>query len=630
MDIRRMLASRLRTHDRRDPLPLWTPWGEGLRAGAEKAGKAERGAGPGADGSEGRSGAGALTGHPHPQFVRAAWGSLNGWWTCAFAPSPGGTAPERTAPMPTTFPQRIRVPFSPEAPLSGVGRQLKPDELLWYRRSFAAPAPEAGERLLIHFDSVDYACACYVNGRLAGTHAGGYLPFSFDVTDLLAPGEGDELTLCVRDPSDTEPHPRGKQLLQCGTIWYTAQSGIWQDVWWEVVPGNRIEELLVDASPDAGDVTVAARVTRPGEELRVSLLSADGTPVACGSAVASEQSVAVRVPVSTPHLWGPADPYLYGLRIAYGVDEVTSYCAFRTVSVEPDEAGVPRFCLNHQPLFLRGLLDQGYWPDGLLTAPGTDALSADIEAARDLGFNMLRKHIKVEQDRWYWLCDRAGMLVWQDMVSGGTAPYNMWQVSQKPTLSRHACGHFRDDVPSHQARLSSADPAFREEWTRDCEGSLRYLRNHPCIVTWVLFNEGWGQFCARDAVRRVRAIDPTRPIDATSGWFDQRCGDYESEHNYFRKLRVHRPRGSSRAFVISEFGGLSWYVEGHSSFLGSYGYADFKSVGEWRAAVRALLAEAVALEARGLAGYVYTQLSDVEEETNGLLSYDRRVDKLSS
>lgn len=558
MDIRRMLAGRLRTHERQDPLPLWTPWGEELRAEDKDA----------------------PTTHPHPQFARDAWGSLNGWWECAFASNPGGPAPERTAGVPAAFPLRIRVPFSPEALLSGVGRQLKPDELLWYRCMFEAPALEAGERLLLHFDAVDYACACYVNGRLAGTHAGGYLPFSFDVTDLLLPGENNELALCVRDPSDTESHPRGKQLLQCGTIWYTAQSGIWQDVWWERVPENHIEELLIDASQDAGDVSVSARIVRPGEELRLSLLSAEGALLARGAMVATEKSVAVRIPVKAPHLWCPEDPYLYGLRIEYGADVVTSYCAFRTVSVEPDAEGVPRFCLNHQPLFLRGLLDQGYWSDGLLTAPSASALEADIKAARDLGFNMLRKHIKVERDRWYWLCDRLGMLVWQDMVSGGTAPYNMWQVNQKPTISRFACGHFRDDTASHQVRLSSADPAFQEEWMRDCEDTVRYLRNHPCIVTWVLFNEGWGQFNARDAVRRVRAIDPTRPIDATSGWFDQGCGDFVSEHNYFRKLRVHLPRGSSRAFVISEFGGLTWHVKGHSSFLEPYGYAGFTSLRE--------------------------------------------------
>lgn len=607
MDIRRMLAGRLRTHERQDPLPLWTPWGEALKTGDARP---------------------QLT-HPHPQFARESWGSLNGWWDCAFVPSPGGAAPECTAAAPTTFSQRIRVPFSPEALLSDVGRQLKPDELLWYRRAFDAPSLEPGERLLLHFDAVDYACACYANGRLAGTHAGGYLPFSFDVTDLLAPGEKNELALCVRDPSDTEPHPRGKQLLQCGTIWYTAQSGIWQDVWWERAPENRIEELLVDASPDTGDVTVAVRVSRPGEELRVSLLSSDGAVVARGVATATETSVSVRIPAAEPHLWSPEDPYLYGLRIEYGTDEVTSYCAFRTVSIEPDSAGVPRFCLNHQPLFLRGVLDQGYWSDGLLSAPSVDALAADIGAARDLGFNMLRKHIKIEQDRWYWLCDRLGMLVWQDMVSGGTAPYDMWQVNQKPTLSRFACEHFRDDIPSHQVRLSSADPVFQQEWTRDCEGAVRYLRNHPCIVTWGLFNEGWGQFNARDAVNRVRAIDPTRPIDATSGWYDQGCGDYASEHNYFRRLRVPQGlRGSSRAFVISEFGGLTWHVEGHSSFLEPYGYAGFESLEEWRRAVRSLLDEAAALEAKGLAGYVYTQLSDVEEETNGLLSFDRRVNKL--
>ena len=249
MDIRRMLAGRLRTHEREDPLPLWTPWGEELLA------RDEKGAGLGGPSDVNRASSPAT--HPHPQFARSAWGSLNGWWECAFVASSGGDAPERTAAVPATFSQHIRVPFSPEALLSGVGRQLKPDELLWYRRSFEAPAIPAYERLLLHFDAVDYACACYVNGDLAGSHAGGYLPFSFDVTDLLMPGEKNELALCVRDPSDTEPHLRGKQLLQCGTIWYTAQSGIWQGVWWERVPENRIEELLVDASPDAGDVTVA-------------------------------------------------------------------------------------------------------------------------------------------------------------------------------------------------------------------------------------------------------------------------------------------------------------------------------------------------------------------------------------
>ncbi|WP_130810941.1 glycoside hydrolase family 2 protein [Olsenella sp. Marseille-P4559] len=618
MDIRRMLAGRIRTHEWREPFSLWTPWGEGLRTGEDEAAKTDS------------SGARALDGHPHPQFARESWGSLDGWWECAFAPSPGGATPECTAPVPATFPQRIRVPFSPEAPLSGVGRQLQPDELLWYRRTFDAPHLGTDERLLLHFDAVDYACACFVNGRPAGTHTGGYLPFSFDVTNLLVPGEKSELTLCVRDPSDTASQPRGKQLLQCGTIWYTAQSGIWQDVWWERVPENHIEDLLVDASPDAGDVTVCARVTWPGSGLLVSLLSADGAVLASGSAVATERSVAVRIPVAAPHLWCPGDPYLYGLRIEYGTDVVTSYCAFRTITVEKDDLGTPRFCLNHQPLFLRGLLDQGYWPDGLLTAPSADALAADIKSAKDHGFNMLRKHIKIEQDRFYWLCDCAGMLVWQDMVSGGTAPYDMWQVNQKPTASRFACGHYRDDIPSHWVRLSSADQAYQGEWVRTCEGAVRYLRNHPCIVTWVLFNEGWGQFDARDAVCRVRAIDPTRPVDATSGWFDQRCGDYLSEHNYFRRLSVRHQSASAppRAFVISEFGGLPWYVPDHSSYEVSYGYAGYKSLEEWRTAVRALLAEADALEAKGLSGFVYTQLSDVEEETNGLLSYDRRVDKL--
>lgn len=330
-------------------------------------------------------------------------------------------------------------------------------------------------------------------------------------------------------------------------------------------------------------------------------------------------------------LWSPEEPSLYSIEIRCGEDKIQTYCAFRSVEVKPDAQGIPRFHLNGRPYFLRGVLDQGYWPDGLLTAPSDEALVHDIAAMKSLGFNMLRKHIKVESERWYWHCDRLGMFVWQDMPSGGT-DYSTWYTSHQPTLLRASWTRQPDDTPQGQKRLSGGDPALQREWLETCEGMVQRLGNHPCIVTWVLFNEGWGQFDAAAATQLVRELDPTRPIDATSGWYDQACGDYFSVHNYFRPLEVWPDprRGQQRAFVISEFGGLTWHVAGHSAFGDSYGYASFATLDEWRDAVRQTLAQADALEAKGLSGYVYTQLSDVEEETNGLLTYDRQVNKLES
>ena len=362
--------------------------------------------------------------------------------------------------------------------------------------------------------------------------------------------------------------------------------------------------------------------------LEARLLDGDAE-VAQGGARAEDNRCELALDVPNPRLWSPDDPHLYDLELSFGRDRATSYCAFRTVGVEPDAQGVPRFCLNHEPLFLRGVLDQGYWPDGLMTAPDDEALAHDVRAMREAGFNLLRKHIKVEADRFYWWCDKLGMLVWQDMVSGGGAP-DPWRSSYKPTFFRASWGRYADDDPRSFPGLAADDPAFRAEWAEACAGTVRHLRNHPCVVAWVLFNEAWGQFDARRAVETVRALDPTRPIDAVSGWYDQRCGDFLSVHNYFRPLEVYPDAARPpRAFVISEFGGLSHHVDGHSSLETSYGYGSSSDLASFRAGVRATLETADALEAEGLAGYVYTQLSDVEEETNGLLTYDRRVNKLA-
>ena len=481
---------------------------------------------------------------------------------------------------------------------------------------------------MLHLDAVDWACAVYVNDVRVAEHMGAYLPLSADITDALRPGEKNALTVCVHDPSDAGTQLRGKQRLARGGIWYTAQSGIWRDVWWEVEPASRVVELRADARVGEGRVALLVGVAGGGE--LVARLVDGGVEVARASSfIRGERDVELSLSVGEPHLWSPDDPHLYDLELSFGGDYVRSYCAFRTVEVCADAAGVPRVHLNGEPVFLCGVLDQGYWPDGLMTPPAEEALEHDIRTMRDLGFNLLRKHIKVEQPRFYALCDRLGMLVWQDMPSGGGA-YGAWHTSYQPTLLRASWTRMSDRGPRAWRRLAADDPAYREEWRATCAGTVRLLVGHPCVIGWTLFNEGWGQFDARAATELVRSLDPTRLVSATSGWYDQGCGDLWSVHNYFRALEVWPDRSRpERAFVVSEFGGVSWAVPGHVSLATSYGYEEAAGGAEFASEVRGLLERADALEAEGLAGFVYTQLSDVEEETNGLLTYDRRVNKLA-
>lgn len=637
LNLRKVLGAKPKEHVDVRLETLFTPWGEALDL------------------------ARVWEEHPDPQLERDEYEPLNGPWTCAFVASGHEPTADLAAvcaaavvPSASAFDRTIVVPFSPEAPLSQVNRQLQPDELLWYRRTFPMPELGADRRCLLHFQAVDYACAVRVNGELAGTHAGGYTPFALDVTDLLEAGDN-ELVVCVADPSEFGGQLRGKQRFDRGDIWYTAQSGIWQPVWLETVPPVHIERLLIDADPVTGAVAVAARLsrdeltarrfdargeyvqgdsaevrarhaapaTRSGrheEAVHVEVFDADGELVAAGTDVAI---------VRDPHLWSPRDPYLYRLRITYGDDVVRSYCGFRTVEMRHDRAGHRRVFLNGEPLFVRGVLDQAYWSDGLMTAPCDEALAFDIEAMRDAGFNLMRKHIKVENARWYYHCDRLGMLVIQDMVQGGAPEIRSWHWSYKPTLFKATWNRYRDDTPQHREALGAGSLAYRDEWTCTCRETVQLLENHPSIICWSLFNEGWGQFDARAATELVRQLDPTRPIDAVSGWYDQGCGDFSSVHNYFRDLRVWSCR-LGRAFFISEFGGYSHRVEGHSSLAECYGYEVYDDLDAWRSAVRGLIAQVDALEESGLSGYVYTQVSDIEEEANGILTYDRRVNKLGS
>ena len=629
LDIRRVLASAPKKHTEETLNSLTTVWGEALDT------------------------SNVLPEHPRPRMQRDNYVMLNGVWDYAIVSVDGEVDVETLAQqvIPSRWDGQIVVPFSPEAPLSGVGRTVRPNELLWYRRRIDLQKLADEQRFILHFDAVDWMCACLVNGKLIGTHVGGYLPFSFDVTDLLGSSETGEATadsadtaelvLCVWDPSDTGSQLRGKQRLSRGDIWYTAQSGIWQSVWYEVVSAVHLESLTLKGDM-FGALEVKANVQASGLaslqsealELELALKDELGQDVLLARLPVSEVGeICEELQVDKPQLWSPERPYLYFVeatlwRDGVAVDFVRSYCAFRTVEVKPDEAGVPRVHLNGAPYFVRGVLDQGYWPDGLLTAPSDDALVYDIEAMKSAGFNTLRKHIKIESERWYYHCDRIGMLVWQDCVSGGSA-YSPWHTSQKPTLFSFTWGRFDDTTPSHHEALSAGDEGYRKEWTETCQEMVKLLEGHPSIGFWTLFNEGWGQFDACAATEVVRALDATRPIDATSGWYDQGCGDFLSIHNYFRPLRAgwSGKQWGNRAVIISEFGGLAQMTPGHTSLDHSYGYGDFVTVEDWRGAVQKLLSEAESLQVEGLAGYVYTQVSDVEEEVNGLLTYDRKINK---
>ena len=642
LDIRRVLASAPKKHTEETLNSLTTVWGEALDA------------------------SNVLPEHPRPRMQRDNYVMLNGVWDYAIVPVDGGVDVETLArqAIPSRWDGQIVVPFSPEAPLSGVGRTVQPSELLWYKRKIELSKLADDQRLILHFDAVDWMCACFVNGKLAGTHTGGYLPFSFDVTDLLGSAETGEsaasaartesvatadssdtaeLVLCVWDPSDTGSQLRGKQRLSRGDIWYTAQSGIWQSVWYEIVSAVHLESLTLKGDM-FGALEIRANVQASGLEgvqtgafkLELALKDELGQDVLLATLPVDEAGeISAEQHVDDPLFWSPESPHLYAVEATLWqdgavVDFVRSYCAFRTVEVKKDMAGVPRVHLNGVPYFVRGVLDQGYWPDGLMTAPSDDALVYDIEAMKSAGFNTLRKHIKIESERWYYHCDRLGMLVWQDCVSGGSA-YSPWHTSQKPTLFSFTWGRFDDTTPNHHEALSAGEEGYCKEWTETCQGMVKLLDGHPSIGLWTLFNEGWGQFDARAATEAVRALDATRPIDATSGWYDQGCGDFLSIHNYFRPLRAgwHGKQRGNRAAIISEFGGLAQMTPGHTSLDHSYGYGDFATVEDWRAAVKKLLAEVESLADEDLAGYVYTQVSDVEEEVNGLFTYDRKINKFN-
>lgn len=541
--------------------------------------------------------------YPRPQMRRDSYLNLNGRWEYAITDSDE---------PPRCWDGTILVPFSPESALSGVGRTLRPGQTLWYRREVTVPQgfiPRDG-RLLLHFGAVDQEAAVYLNGVLLGRHMGGYNAFTLDATDALGPTN--TLVVRVHDDTDAGFHSRGKQKTRRGGIWYTPQSGIWQTVWMEAVPRRYIEGLRIVPLFDQSAVEVTVRCAQP--------LQCEAT--VDGRTVPFTSGEAARIPMPDFRAWSPEDPFLYDLTVTLGEDRVESYFGMRKVEVRADRSGVKRLFLNGEPYFHSGLLDQGYWPDGLYTAPSDEALIFDIQTAKAMGFNLLRKHIKVEPMRWYYHCDRLGMLVWQDMPSGG-GKYRFSTISLPLVTGVHR----RDNRYRAFARTSSQG---RAEYMDELEEMVLQLFNAPSVALWVPFNEGWGQFDSTFVMERLRLLDPTRPVDPASGWHDQGAGDLRSLHVYFKPFRFRRDR-RGRALALSEFGGYNLRVDGHCFNQKDYGYRRLPDAAAlWRDFARLYEQEVLPAVPRGLCAAVYTQLSDVEDELNGLMTYDRRVVKLDA
>ncbi|MDO4563992.1 MAG: glycoside hydrolase family 2 TIM barrel-domain containing protein [Clostridia bacterium] len=539
--------------------------------------------------------------YPRPQLRRNSYLNLNGRWDYAI---------RSDSQIPGEFDGEIIVPFSPESELSGVSRTLLPHQTLFYRRSIVFEPGFLSERTFLHFGAVDQIATIYFNGNNLGTFESCYLPFSVDITDFIR--DENELIVAVKDYSDSSYYSRGKQKQKRGGIWYGCQSGIWQTVWVESVPKDYISGLDIWPNFDAGKVSITVK----SPSYMPCFIDFEGTTL---EGLTNEP---ITLPVCDFIPWSPENPRLYPFAARLGEDRIESYFAMRKFGVAPDENNIPRLFLNNKPYFHHGLLDQGYYSDGLYTPPSDEAMIFDIELAKRLGFNMLRKHIKIEPLRWYYHCDRLGVLVWQDMMNGG-GKYNPIIISAPLVTGIH----LKDN---HYRLFSRKEEASRRDYTESLKRMIALLKNVPSIAMWVPFNEGWGQFDAARAVETILSCDKSRTIDHASGWHDQGIGDVKSLHVYFKKYRFKRDK-RNRAVVLSEFGGYNLRIDGHSFNQKDFGYKRFASQEELAAAVSALYRNEIApAVGQGLAASVYTQLSDVEDELNGLVTYDRRVVKLAN
>jgi beta-galactosidase/beta-glucuronidase len=536
--------------------------------------------------------------YPRPQMVRKDWQNLNGLWELAITAK---------GAKPSEFPSRILVPFPVESALSGVMKHVSETDQIWYRRTFELPRGWRERRVLLHFGAVDFETKVWVNGKAVGEHRGGYDAFTFDITSAVDWATPNELVVSVWDPTDAGTQPRGKQVRHPNGIWYTSTSGIWQTVWLEPVASAGIIDLKITPDVDAGAVVVRPVTTATLGGFELEITAREGIrKVGSATVVPGGQAA---IPIEKPKLWSPEKPYLYDLevRLKLGnrtIDKVESYFGMRKISLGKDEKGFTRLMLNNKPYFQFGPLDQGFWPDGIYTAPTDEALRYDIEMTKKLGFNLARKHVKVEPDRWYYWCDKLGLLVWQDMPSG-----DKYIQGNMPDITR--------------------TPGSAAEFEAELTALVKGRENHPCIVMWVPFNEGWGQWETPRVVDFIKKLDPSRLVDDASGWTDRGVGDVMDMHKY-PGPGAPEPE-QNRASVLGEFGGLGLPVAGHTwQEQKNWGYRSFTNAVDLTDAYVGLVQKLFPLIGeKGLSAAVYTQTTDVEIEVNGLMTYDREVVKMN-
>lgn len=541
--------------------------------------------------------------YPRPIMERTEWKNLNGLWDYAII--------EKGKHSPSVFDGKILVPFAIESSLSGVAKTVGAEKELVYRRSFDVPSSWKGKKVLLHFGAVDWKTDVWVNDVKVGSHTGGFTPFSFDITEALQ-GKNNTLLVKVWDPTDKGYQPRGKQVSRPEGIWYTPVTGIWQTVWLEPVSESYIQDLRITPDIDNSLLSLKALVKDATSKDLVEVKVFDGQQLVAQGKSINGECVQVAMPENAK-LWSPESPFLYTLKVSLKqngklVDEVSSYAAMRKYSSKRDANGIVRLELNNKPLFQFGPLDQGWWPDGLYTAPTDEALLYDIQKTKDFGFNMIRKHIKVEPARWYTYCDKLGIIVWQDMPSGDRNPE--WQNRK----------YFEG---TEMKRSAESEACYRKEWKEIMDA----LYSYPCIGTWIPFNEAWGQFKTPEIVEWTKQYDPTRLVNPASGGNHYTCGDMLDLHNYpAPELYLY---DAQRATVLGEYGGIGWVVQGHIWEPDrNWGYIQFNSSKEVTDEYVKYAEKLYDLIPRGFSAAVYTQTTDVEVEVNGLMTYDRKVIKL--
>ena len=541
--------------------------------------------------------------YPRPLMERAEWVNLNGLWNYAITP--------KNSLQPHNFDGKILVPFAVESSLSGVQKSVGENQVLWYERTFVLPPSWNGQRVILHFGAVDWQADVWVNDIKAGVHTGGYTPFSFDITPCITKNGSQKLVVRVWDPTNSSFQPRGKQVNKPGGIWYTAVTGIWQTVWVEAVPAHYISNIVTTPDIDKQQVRVKAtpNAAHPDDIAEVKIFFA-GKLVASGKAKAGEEA---EIEMANARLWSPESPVLYNMEVTLWhqgkkTDQVKSYFAMRKIATKRDAHGMVRIQLNNRDYFQLGPLDQGWWPDGLYTAPTDEALRYDIQKTKGLGFNMIRKHVKVEPARWYMHCDQLGILVWQDMPSGDRTP--QWQTNQYFT-------------GVELVRTPESEANYRKEWKE----VIDFLYSHPCIVTWVPFNEGWGQFKTVDITTWTKQYDPSRLVNPASGGNHFLTGDILDIHNYPEPAMY--LYDATRATVLGEFGGIGLALKEHLwEEDRNWGYVQFTTKEEVTNEYIKFAEALKKLIPRGFSAAVYTQTTDVEIEVNGLMTYDRKEVKM--